>query len=104
MTQSSFDPTLTQQDIDLTTEFMMYLADKHIEFFCSDNFREGAFHFRMADPAHEIGAYFAKLVANGVAEPVGELPSEVPGNHKRKVDLYRWNWCKWRSILKSRLP
>ena len=101
--QKSFDFNLTQTDIELTTEFMMRLADDHHEYFSSDDFRQYAFHFRFRDPAHDIGSYFAKLVANGIAEPLGELPSEVESNHKRKVDLFAWNWQRWRSIIKSRL-
>lgn len=98
-----FDFSLTQADIDLTTEFMIRLADDHHEYFSSDLFREYRLHERFNNPAKEIGAYFMRLKANGVTVPVGELPSEIPSNNKRKNDLFRWDWARWRSILKSRL-
>ena len=101
MTQH-FDFTLTQADLDLTTEFMIHLGDK--EYFCSDDFRAFGLDANFADPQHDIGAYFARLKANGVAEPVGEVPSEIDSNNFRKVDLWRFNWSRWRSIVKSRLP
>ncbi len=98
----TFDFNLTSSDLDLTTEFMMLLGDeKH---FNSDNFRKLGLHERFSDPQHEIGMFFAKLVANGVAVPLGDVASEIPSNNKRKVDLFSWNWKRWRTILRSRLP
>lgn len=104
MTQFFDKWDLTQADIDLTTEFMMHLADDHHEYFSSDLFREYRLHERFNNPATEIGAYFARLKANGVVVPVGELPSEIPSNNKRKNDLFKFDWQRWKSILKSRLP
>lgn len=101
MTQPFFDFSLSQVDIELTTEFMILLgSEKH---FNSDNFRRFKLDERFSDPAHEIGGYFAKLVANGVAVPLGDVPSEIASNNRRKVDLMMWNWERWRSILRSRL-
>ena len=103
MTQR-FDFNLTQQDLELATEFMMELAADTKEYFNSDDFRGYRLDLHFEDPVHQIGTFFAKLVANGIAEPSGELPSEIESNHKRKVDLMRWNWVRWRTILRSRLP
>lgn len=72
-----FDFTLTQQDIDLTTEFMMWLTDRGHEYFTSDLFREAGLHECFADPQHQIGTYFSKLKANGIVVSVGEEPSEI---------------------------
>lgn len=98
-----FDFNLTQQDIELTTRFMLELAADSKEYFSSDDFR--VYHLDLAfdDPAHEIGTFFAKLKVNGVAVPYGEIPSMIGSNNKRKVDLFAWNWQRWRNILKSRL-
>jgi hypothetical protein len=125
-----FDFTLTQQDINLTTDFMMLLGDK--EWFSSDDFRLHRLHLKcrlaecaypkhnpkhnrcklngelcrhvaMQDPAHEIGAYFARLKANGLVESPGDVASRVASNNRRKVDLLRWNWKRWRVIVKSQL-
>ncbi len=98
-----FDFNLTQVDIDLTTEFMMCIADEGKEYFTSDDFRRYKLDKNFTDPQHEIGSYFAKLKANGVAVPVGEEPSEIERNNKRKVDLCRFDYAKWRAILRSRL-
>lgn len=100
MTQR-FDFSLTQQDLELTTEFMMLLGDK--EFFCSDDLRGFGLDRYFTDPAHDIGTYFAKLKANGIVEPVGEVPSEIESNNFRKVDLWRWCWKRWRVIVNSQL-
>lgn len=126
----SFDWTLTQKDIDLTTQFMMLTNTK--EYVCSDDFRLHRLHLQctlaecvypwhnprhkrcnhngtlcrhvnMQDPQHEIGAYFAKLKANKVIVAVGEDVSRIASNNKRKVDLFRWNWPRWREIVHGRL-
>ena len=102
MTQR-FDWTLTQQDLDLTTEFMMYCDEHGLDDFTSDTFREAGLDRGMQDPAHEIGAYFAKLKANGVASPVSEVASVIPSNNERRVDVWRWNWQRWREIIQGRL-
>ena len=98
---SRVDFTFTANDIELTTEFMMLLGDA--EYFNSDDFRRLGLHKRFSDPAHMIGGYFARLKANGVADPVGEIPSEIDSNNKRRVDLFRWNWQRWRYLIKTRL-
>jgi hypothetical protein len=103
MTQKFFDPTLTQADIELTTLFMMELAADNKEYWSSDDFRVYRLDLAFNDPQHEIGTYFAKLKASGVAVPYGEVPSEIESNNKRKVDLWRFDWARWRSILRSRL-
>ncbi len=103
MTQS-FDFSLTDQDIELTTMFMIELAADNKEYFSSDNFREHRLDLHFEDPTHMIGTYVAKLKANGVVVPYGELPSEILSNNKRKVDLWKFDWVRWRSILRSRLP
>jgi hypothetical protein len=100
---ASFDFTLTQGDIDLTTEFMMLLAEDAKEYFCSDDLRKYGLDSWFQHPEKEIGTYFAKLKVNEVASPVGEVPSEIESNNRRKVDLWRFNWPKWRSIVRSRL-
>ena len=99
-----FDPSLTQQDIDLTTLFMIELAADNKEYWSSDDFRDYRLDRWFDDPQHQIGAYFARLKANGIAVPYGEVPSEILSNHERKVDLWKWNWQRWRTIIKSRLP
>ena len=98
-----FDFTLSKEDMDLTTEFMMVLGEDQKEYFNSDDFRAYGLHKQMNDPAHEIGTYFAKIKANGVAVPVGEIPSEIESNNKRKVDLYRWDWKVLSSLVRSNL-
>jgi hypothetical protein len=95
------DFTLTKDDLDLTTEFMMLLGDK--EYFSSDDFRDLRLHERFSNPAQDIGMYFSKLKANGIAESFGELPSEIESNHKRKNDVWRWNWTRWRFLIRTRL-
>lgn len=128
-----FDFRLTQQDIDLTTEFMMYCNEHNLDDFTSDTFRlarlhvhcklaecvysmenpkrskcfygkKRCIHLQMQDPQHEIGAYFARLKANGVASPVDEVASGIESNNRRRVDVWRWNWSRWREIVHSRLP
>ena len=99
----SFDFSLKQSEIDLTTEFMMALSDDDKEFFSSDDLRFYGLADRFENPGKEIGTYFAKLKANEVVESVGEVPSEIESNNRRKVDLLRWNWGKWRTIIRSRL-
>ncbi len=104
MVQKFFDPTLTQQDIELTTSFMIELAADNREYWSSDDFREYRLDLHFEDPAHEIGAFFARLKANGVAVPYGEVPSVIESNNRRKNDLFKFDWARWRSILRSRLP
>ncbi len=104
MTQSYFDPTLTQDDINLTTLFMIELAADNKEYWCSDDFREYRLDLNFNDPQHQIGTFFAKLKANGVALAVGEEPSAIESNNKRKVDLFKFDWVRWRNILRNRLP
>jgi len=98
-----FDRTLTQQDIELTTEFMMHLGEDKKEYFCSDDFRAYGLDSAFTDPQHEVGAYFARLKVNGVIEAVGEIPSVIGSNNMRRVDLWRFNWMRWRVIVQSRL-
>lgn len=98
---SFFDWSLNQEDIELTTEFMMLLGDK--EYFSADDLRELGLLERFTDPAHQTGTYFAKLKANKVAEPIGEIPSEHLSNNQRKVDLFRWNWQRWREIIHNQI-
>lgn len=129
---AKFDWTLTDTDIEYTRRLMMYCMEHNIEYFSSDDFRDADLHnlckfpicyqpphsplhrrcfrnqkrcphLKMQDPQHEIGAHFAKLKANGVYENVGEIPSEIPSNNVRKVDLWRFNWGRWREIIQSRL-
>jgi len=97
------DFTLTREDLDLTTEFMMLLGSDGKEYFSSDDFRAYGLDRYFTDPAHQIGVYFSKLKANGVAESFGELPSEIESNNKRKNDVWRWNWVRWRWLVKTRL-
>lgn len=98
-----FDFSLTPEDIELTTRFMMLLADDHKEFWCSDDFRSYHLDDEIADKQHGIGCYFSKLKFNRVAVAVGELASEIDSNNRRKVDLFKFDWARWRSILRSRL-
>jgi hypothetical protein len=98
-----FDFTLTKEDMDLTTEFMMLLRADKKEYFNSDDFRGYNLDKQMSNPAHEIGTYFAKIKANGLAVPVGEIPSEIESNNKRKVDLYYWDWKVWKGLVHSTL-
>lgn len=100
MTQT-FSPVLTNLEISLTRLFMMTLAEDKKEFFNSDDFREQKLDLEMSDPAHEIGTLFAKWRWNGISEQVGEVPSEIGSNNRRKVDLQRWNWVAWRNYLKE---
>jgi hypothetical protein len=81
----------------------MLLADNAKEYFSSDDLRAFGLAERFDRPEKEIGTYFAKLKANEVAHPVGEIPSAIGSNNNRKVDLWRWNWSKWRAIIHSRL-
>ena len=103
MTQYSFDASLTQRDIELTTIFMMWLDEHGHIYFSSDLFREAHLDDGFSDPQHEIGTYFAKLKVNGVAVAVGEEPSAIASNNRRRVDLFRFDWARWRTILRSRL-
>lgn len=129
---SKFDFTLTEQDIEYITKLMMYCKEHGLEYFSSDTFRKAKLDMecqyatcryplynpnnkrcvqkgkrcvflKMQDPQHEIGTLFAKMKANGVSEPVGEVPSDIPTNNFRKVDLCRFNWKRWRIIVHSRL-
>ena len=99
----TFDFTLSQSDIARTLEFKARLIEDHKEYFNSDDFR----YYNLArfydDPAHEIGGLFAKLKANGFIKTVGELPSEIASNNKRKIDLFCWNGNHFESWLSSRL-
>jgi hypothetical protein len=99
-----FDFSLTDADIDLTREFMMCMTDDGKEYFTTDDLRRHGLDRNFSDPAHEVGAFWAKLVANGVIVAVGEEPSVIGSNNKRKVDLCRFDWHRWRMILRSRLP
>ena len=100
---TAFDFTLNQREIDLTTEFMMLLAEDAKEYFCSDDLRRYGLADRFERPDKEIGTYFAKLKANEVAQTVGEVPSSIDSNNRRKVDLFRWNWKRWRGIVHGQL-
>lgn len=102
MTQS-FDFSLTDEDIELTRRFMIELSMHAREYWSSDDFREFHLDVNFTDPQHMVGTYFAKLKVNGVAVPYGEVPSVIQSNNKRKVDLWKWDWVRWRNILKSRL-
>lgn len=101
MTQ--FDFSLTQADIELTTTFMIELAADNKEYWSSDDFREYQLDLHFTDPQHEIGAYFARLKANGVAVTYGEVPSVIESNNRRKNDLFKFDWVRWQCIIKSRL-
>jgi hypothetical protein len=98
-----FDFSLTQLDIELTTEFMMLLAEDCKEYFCSDDLRRYGLDSWFERPEREIGTYFSKLKANDVVQTVGEVPSAIGSNNRRKVDLLRWNWKRWNSIVHGRL-
>ena len=103
MTQK-FDFSLTDNDIDLTRLFMMAAADAQAEYVSSDRFREWGLADGFEHPETQIGGFFAKLKANGVLVAVGEEPSVIEGNNRRRVDLFRFDWARWRSIIRSRLP
>ena len=98
-----FNPSLTQLDKALTKAFMARLEADKKEYFGSEDFREYKLDKLLVDPAHEIGAYFARLKWNGMVEAVGEIPSEILSNNKRKVDLLKWHirvygWLKSRTL------
>ena len=86
----TFNPTLTLLDKALTKALMARLEADGKEYFGSENFREYKLDKLLGDPAHEIGAYFARLKWNGMIEAVGEIPSEIESNNRRRVDLFRW--------------
>jgi hypothetical protein len=98
---SKFDFCLTDQDIEITRQLMMHVGNR--EYFSADNCREAGITDAFADPVHMVGAFFAKLTANGVIEAVGEIPSEHESNNRRRVDLWRFNWERWRVIVHSRI-
>ena len=100
---SKFDFTLTEQDIELIRKLMMYCDAHQLEDFSSDTFRKAGLDAGMMDPAHEVGTFFAKLKWNQVAEPVAEVPSRIESNNQRKVDVWRFNWHRWRMIVHSRM-
>ena len=126
---SKFDPSLTEQDIELIRKLMMHCDAHHLEDFSSDDFREAGLdnlcnlqeckhplwkncssangercEFAvMQDPAHDIGTFFAKLKWNQIAEPVSEIPSGIESNNARRVDVWRWNWHRWRVIVHGRM-
>jgi hypothetical protein len=89
MTQS-FDFTLTQAEIARILEFKSKLKDDKKEYFDSDDFRNYHLDKYMTDKIHEVGAIFAKLKYHAFACPVGETPSTIESNNRRKVDLWCW--------------
>src|SRR3989304_5494099 len=98
-----FNPSLTQLDKALTKAFMARLEADHKEYFNSDSFREYKLDKLLDDPAHDIGAYFARLKWNGMVEAVGEEPSIIESNNCRKVDLQKWHlrvygWLKGKTL------
>ena len=58
--------------------------------FSSDTFRMYGLDRFIADKAHGIGGFFAKIVANRLVEQVGWERSDLPSNHGRMVRVYRW--------------
>jgi hypothetical protein len=82
---------------------MMHCDAHHLDDFTSDDFREAGLDADMADPAHDIGTFFAKLKWNQVAEPVSEVPSGIESNNARRIDVWRFNWYRWRQIVHSRI-
>ena len=100
---TSFDFTLTDSDIELTRQFMIYTEEHGIKYFTSDDFRKAGLDRAFAHPETQIGTYFSKLAYNRVAVFVGELPSKVPSNNRRRNDLRYWDYARWRVLIKSRL-
>lgn len=99
----TFNPTLTLKDKALTKAFMARLNQDHKTYFTSDDFRHYNLHKLMNDPAHEIGALFAKWKFHGFVVAAGEEPSQIESNNRRKVDLMRWHhrvegWVRMRPI------
>ena len=41
------------------------------------------------DSQHDYGYRLAKWKINNVTVQVGEVPSRIPSNHSRKIDVYR---------------
>ena len=100
---SKFDFCLTEQDVELIRRLMMHCDAHQLEDFTSDDFREAGLADDMEDPAHDIGTFFAKLKWNQIAESVSETPSTIESNNRRKNDVWRWNWHRWRVIVHSRM-
>jgi hypothetical protein len=81
----------SKADLARTLEFQARLQEDNERYFGSDLFRAYNLHKHFDRPDKEIGLYFAKLKINGFVVVVGEVPSEVESNHRRKNDLLMWS-------------
>lgn len=80
----TFDFSLSLCEVARTREFFDRLDAENRTYFNSDLFREWQLDKYFTDKQHEIGAFFAKLKANGFIVSVGEEPSVIPSNNRRK--------------------
>jgi hypothetical protein len=98
--------TLTQKDKALTKTFLEWCNSNHVRQFTSDDFhrcklsttdpdRPGVtmtLYDLFDDPQHEIGALIAKWKFHGfIQSEHREVPSSVPSNHNRRVDVWCWH-------------
>ncbi len=115
MTQQ-LDIALTEEEIDLTREFMMLTCEDEKDTWTTDDLRtyyglnsEGVCDSRvivnadwlLKDPAHAIGALAMKWRVHKIAVQVKEQPSEIESNNRRKIDVNMWGWSAWQKYLRE---
>ena len=86
---STFDFTWTLADTARLKELKSHLEGDCKDYFSSDLFRFYRLDRFMEHPEHEIGCWFAKAKYWGYIEAVGEIPSVIESNHRRKNDLWK---------------
>jgi hypothetical protein len=87
---SQFDFRLTSKDELNLKAFKTLLEKDGITVFSSDDFRRYQLDRFISDKQHGLGAFFSKLVKNGLAEHVGYKASELVSNHTRTIKTFRW--------------
>jgi len=84
------DKQFTDKEKDLVRTLHTLCTVDRLTTFSSDTFRMYGLDRFIADKAHGIGGFFAKIVANRLVEQVGWERSDLPSNHGRMVRVYRW--------------
>ena len=81
---------LTENDFDLIKTFKLCMKLDDLDRFNSDLFRKYRLHIKLYNKRNGIGAFFCRLVKNGVAKRVGTVSSRIGSNHGRRIGIYEW--------------
>lgn len=81
--------TLTQRDKAIAKTVLARMEQEGKTYFTSDDLRRWLPDPYWRDPAHEIGAWFAKQKYHWHLKRVGEEVSQITSNNRRRIDLWK---------------